>query len=147
MNRKNAGFTLIELMIVVAIVGVLSAIAIPAYQDYIAKTQVTQVVSEISGLRIAYESAITGGTVVSNSQLGYRPSGLTTGNVGSDIAVLNSDESGHIEVTMGGSAHPGIVGVSVRYERSPSGLWSCVVDASAAARWRPSYMPNHCSAP
>jgi type IV pilus assembly protein PilA len=49
--KKQGGFTLIELMIVVAIIGILAAIAIPAYQDYIARAQVAEAVQLMSGAK------------------------------------------------------------------------------------------------
>ncbi|MBF0295354.1 MAG: pilin [Magnetococcales bacterium] len=49
--QKQAGFTLIELMIVIAIIGVLAAVAIPAYQDYIARAQASEGVSLLAGLK------------------------------------------------------------------------------------------------
>lgn len=53
MKSNQQGFTLIELMIVVAIIGILAAIAIPAYQDYIARSQASEGVSLAGGLKTA----------------------------------------------------------------------------------------------
>jgi type IV pilus assembly protein PilA len=51
MKRVQQGFTLIELMIVVAIIGILAAVALPAYQDYTKKAKVSEVVLAASGMR------------------------------------------------------------------------------------------------
>ena len=67
------GFTLIELMIVVAIIGILSALAMPAYYDYVAQAQMTEALSVISGLKPTVISGIsTKGTHmgVDNTYLG-----------------------------------------------------------------------------
>ena len=55
MKKYQAGFTLIELMIVVAIIGILAAIALPAYQQYMGKAKFSEVVLATSGPKIAVE--------------------------------------------------------------------------------------------
>ena len=71
MKKTQQGFTLIELMIVVAIIGILAAVAIPAYQDYIARSQASEGATLLGGLKTPVaEYYLSNGTVPEISELG-----------------------------------------------------------------------------
>lgn len=58
MKRVQQGFTLIELMIVVAIIGILAAVALPAYQNYMSRSQATEAVTLLGGLKVPLAEAM-----------------------------------------------------------------------------------------
>jgi len=91
MNTSQEGFTLIELMIVIAIIGILSAIAIPAYQDYIARTQLTEALSLASGSKTLVAEYYTneGRFPAGNRSAGASAPASITGRYVSSVSISN----------------------------------------------------------
>lgn len=145
MRRANPGFTLIELMIVVAIIGVLAAIAVPIYQTYVISTQVTRAYSELAAYKTAAEEMLVKGqTTMTNEDLGYIASNLSVADP-AGVAVFAGDGSGTLSVSLGGNANVSVAGAIISVGRSADGEWSCTINPAAAAGWRSVYLPKGCN--
>ncbi|WP_324710578.1 pilin [Pseudomonas citronellolis] len=126
--KAQKGFTLIELMIVVAIIGILAAIAIPQYQNYIARSQFAEAHTLLDGARVAVQEKLDQGAAITGASLGIQ----TTGKYGSittpsDAAAGSTSYS--LVYTFAG-ANPNLNGKTVTYSYSQTaGTWSCTTSA------------------
>lgn len=105
LKKAQKGFTLIELMIVVAIIGILAAIAIPAYQDYTIRSQVTEGLNLASDLKAGVGEwyAQTGDWPEDIGDLGI--SGGPTAKQGKYVSQIEIVENGGIDITYGNQAN------------------------------------------
>jgi len=143
MKKFQQGFTLIELMIVVAIIGILAAIAIPQYQQYIAKTQVARLFGEISSAKVDVEDKMAHNTNVATvADTSYVDSTLTTNASAVSDAALGTAT---IAATMDENVSPAVNGAIITLTRAATGVWSCAVTKSTNAGWKDSFVPKGCT--
>ena len=130
--RNNGGFTLIELMIVIAIIAILAAIALPAYQSYIIRAQVSEVITAASGARTEIAEYFASNGALPGT--GYEVQGQS-----SDFVASVEWTSGRIEATSK-SLNGGVTGKILLTPTTQSNgqvTWVCDGDTNLETQYRP----------
>jgi len=137
--KKQQGFTLIELMIVVAIIAILAAIALPAYQNYVAKSQVSAGLSEITPGKTNAEVMIADGkTTTDATDLGLKGS---TDRCSTITVAVSADGTSSIECKLAGNSQ--VKDQTIKWARAAdtastgaTGVWTCTT--TVADKLKPS---------
>ena len=145
MKSMQKGFTLIELMIVVAIIGILAAIAIPQYQNYVGRSNIAAAVQTVSANKTGLEEYVmeygefpdgTTAPAPADNSDPLNPVPAVRGERAQDLGIVNpsfgtialndlTGGSGTITLTFT-TGNPGINTKNVQLYRDANGTWSCV---------------------
>jgi type IV pilus assembly protein PilA len=123
-KKAEGGFTLIELMIVVAIIGILAAVAIPAYQNYVAKSKFTAALAEVSAGKTGYDVKVNEGATPTIDDAGLQ---ATTTNC---AMAVKSGGLGLVCTIQGGPTS--VATKKITLNRTDAGVWTCSTDVADA---------------
>lgn len=142
MHKTQSGFTLIELIITVAIIGILAALAIPAYSDYVIKAQISSGLATISPTRNAVDDLLlagTGGASINAAAVSVSPTANYLGTI--VVGPFDAGGAGVIEFNFDRKSARALTdnNALIRWTRSAAGEWTC---SSEGADLK--YVPRAC---
>ncbi len=146
MKRIQQGFTLIELMIVVAIIGILAAIALPAYQDYVVRSKVSEIlargaeaktsISEYYATKGTFPATLASAGLTSAGVNWVKSMAWTSGNAGTAKITLTGSSK------LGGAANNGTIDLLTQATANGQVTWKCQVGATGGMAAK--YVPASC---
>lgn len=151
---RQRGFSLIELMIAISIIGILVAIAIPQYQLHVARAQAGRIIGELGELRLSVEDCLNEGlntigtgaqqcdprVVASNLIAGASQVGVVLPNDTGVAQITNPlTLTASITATLSNQVNPALKGKKIVWQRTVAGSWTCQSNIYAQ------YLPNSCT--